>query len=58
LCAACEKLQTLQDPFGYKGSIELSLSQNWKKENLAPVVLVAERNSHKITGVGASPLQA
>lgn len=50
------KVETLQDPSHYKQRVDLSLDSKWKRENLGVVVFVAEINSHKIIGVGATPL--
>jgi hypothetical protein len=50
------KVETLQDFSHYKRRVDLSLDSQWKKENLGVVVFVAEKTSHKIIGVGVTPL--
>ena len=50
------KVQTLRDLSDCKQRVDLSVDSHWKKENLAAVVFVAEKNSHKIIGVGTTAL--
>lgn len=50
------KVETLQDPSAFHQRMDVSLDAKWKKENLGVVVFVAEKNSHKIIGAGATTL--
>jgi hypothetical protein len=51
------KLETLRDPAGCQRQIQAELEPGWKKENLAIVVFLAEKKSHKIIGAAATPLR-
>ena len=50
------KIDTLRDPAGYNRQIQVAIEPGWKKENLAVVVFLAEKSSHKIVGAAASSL--
>jgi len=50
------KIDTLRDPSGYQHQIQLALDPGWKKDNLAAVVFLAEKNSHKILGAASTAL--
>jgi hypothetical protein len=50
------KIDTVRDPAGYERRIQVTLDPDWKKENLAVVVFLAEKNSRKIVGAAASSL--
>jgi hypothetical protein len=52
------KIETLRDPAGYDRQIQIAVDPGWKKENLAVVVFLAEKSSHRIVGVAASSLDA
>jgi hypothetical protein len=52
------KIDTLRDPAGYNRPIQLAIEPGWKKENLAVVVFLAERGSHKIIGAAARPINS
>jgi hypothetical protein len=52
------KIDTLRNPVGYDRQIQVALEPGWKKENIAVVVFLAEKSSHRIVGVAASPLDA
>ena len=52
------KIDTLRNPVGYDRQIQVALEPGWKKENIALVVFLAEKSSHRIVGVAASPLDA
>jgi len=51
------KVDTLEDPSGYKQRIDVSIDTKWKKENLGIVVFLSEKNSHKIIGAGTTTFQ-
>jgi len=48
---------TVQDLSSYQERVNLFLDSKWKKENLGVVVFVAEKDSHKIIGVGTATLR-
>jgi hypothetical protein len=52
------KVDTLRDPAGYNHQIQLAIESGWKKENLAVVVFLAEKGSHKIIGAAATPVNS
>ena len=52
------KADTLRDPAGYSRQIQVAIEPGWKKENIAVVVFLAEKSSHRIVGVAASSLDA
>jgi hypothetical protein len=52
------KADTLRDPAGYSREIQITIDPAWKKENLAAVVFLAEKSSHKIIGAAATPLNS
>jgi len=52
------KIETLRDPAGYDRQLQIAVDPGWKKENLAVVVFLAEKSSHRIVGVAASSLDA
>jgi hypothetical protein len=52
------KIDTLRDPAGYNRPIQLTIEPGWKKENLAVVVFLAEKGSHKIIGAAATPVDS
>jgi hypothetical protein len=52
------KIDTLRDPAGYNRPIQLAIEPAWKKENLAVVVFLAEKGSHKIIGAAARPINS
>lgn len=51
------KVETLRDLSGYQQHVDLSIDSRWKKEDLVVVIFVAEKNSHKIIGVGSAALR-
>jgi len=51
-----QKVQTLRDPAGYEGQVELRLKPDWKKDDLAAVVFLCEPGSRKIVGAATIPL--
>ena len=50
------KIDTLRDPAGYNRQIQLAIEPGWKKDNLAVVAFLAEKDSHKIIGAAAQPI--
>jgi hypothetical protein len=52
------KIETLRDPGGYNRQVQVSINPGWKKENLAVVAFLAEKNSRKIIGAAATPLSS
>jgi hypothetical protein len=50
------KSETLHDPAGYNPQIQVTIDPGWKRENLSAVVFLAEKNSHKIIGAAATPI--
>jgi hypothetical protein len=52
------KIDTLGDPAGFHRQIQLAIDPGWKKENLAVVVFLAEKGSHKIIGAAAIPINS
>jgi hypothetical protein len=50
------KIETLRDPAGYDRQLQIAVDPGWKKENLAVVVFLAEKSSHRIVGAAASSL--
>jgi hypothetical protein len=52
------KLETLRDLAGCQRQIQAELEPGWKMENLAIVVFLAEKKSHKIIGAAATPLRS
>jgi hypothetical protein len=50
------RIDTIRDLAGYHKQIQFALDAGWKKENLAVVVFLAEKNSRKIIGAVATPL--
>jgi hypothetical protein len=50
------KSETLHDPAGYNRQIQVTIDPGWKRENLSAVVFLAEKNSHKIIGAAATPI--
>ena len=50
------KFDTLRDPGGYNHQIQVAIEPGWKKENVAVVVLLAEKSSRKIIGAAATAL--
>jgi hypothetical protein len=52
------KIGTIRDPAGYHLQIQPEIDPGWKKENLGLVVFLAERNSQKIIGAAAAPLNS
>jgi hypothetical protein len=52
------KVDTLRDPAGYSRQIQVTVDPGWKKENLAVVAFLTEKNSHKIIGAAATPLNS
>src|SRR5215831_10833782 len=56
LVRSLQKIRTLREPAGYTGQVELSLDPNWKKDDLAAVVFLAEPSSRRIIGAATIPL--
>jgi len=52
------RVDTIRDPAGYHHQIQFALDAGWKKENLAVVVFLAEKNSHKIIGAVTTSLDS
>jgi hypothetical protein len=50
------KIETLHDPAGYDRQIQVPIDPGWKKENLAMVVFLAEKDSRRILGAATAPL--
>ena len=50
------KIDTIRDAAGYNRQIQLAIDSSWKKENLAVVVFLAEKNSRKIIGAAATSI--
>jgi len=50
------RIDTIRDLAGYHNQIQFALDAGWKKENLAVVVFLAEKNSRKIIGAVATSL--
>jgi len=51
-----QKIQTLRDPAGYAGQVELRLKPDWKKDDLAAVIFLSEPGSRRIIGAATIPL--
>jgi hypothetical protein len=49
------KVDTIREPAGYSRQFQAPVEPGWKKENLAVVVLLVEKNSHKIIGAAETP---
>lgn len=52
------KIDTIREPAGYSREFQAAIEPGWKKENLAVVVILAEKSSRKIIGAAASPLNS
>lgn len=52
------RIETVRDPAGYQRQIQAEVEPGWKRENLAVVVLLAEKNSHKIIGAAVAALNS
>jgi len=52
------KIDTIREPAGYSRQFQTAIEPGWKKENLAVVVLLTEKNSRKIVGAAATPLNS
>jgi hypothetical protein len=52
------RIDTIRDLAGYQHQIQIALDPGWKKENLAVVVFLAEKSSHKIVGAAVSSLDS
>jgi hypothetical protein len=52
------KADTLHEATDYKKQIELTLDPKWKKENLAVVAFIAEKDTRKIVGVATASLNS
>jgi hypothetical protein len=52
------KIDTLRDPAGFNRQIQVSIEPAWKKENLALVTFLAEKNSRKIIGAATTSLNS
>ena len=52
------KIESLRDPAGYDRPIQPVIDPGWKKENLAVVVFLAEKGSHKIIGAATTPVNS
>jgi hypothetical protein len=52
------KIETVHDLVGYQRQIQTEVEPGWKKENVAVVVFLAEKNSHKIIGTVAAALNS
>jgi len=50
------RIDTIRDLAGYHNQIQFALDAGWKKENLAVVLFLAEKNSRKIIGAVATSL--
>jgi hypothetical protein len=49
------KIDTIREPAGYSRQFQAAVEPGWKKENLAVVVFLTEKNSRKIIGAAAAP---
>ncbi|HWN74848.1 MAG TPA: DUF1223 domain-containing protein [Candidatus Udaeobacter sp.] len=52
------KIDTIRELVGYSRQFQASIDPGWKKENLAVVVFLAEKSSHKIVGAAVSSLDS
>jgi hypothetical protein len=52
------KIETIREPAGHQRQIQVEVDPGWKKENLAVAAFLAEKNSHKIIGAVAAPLDS
>jgi len=48
------KIDTIRELAGYSRQFQAAIEPSWKKENLAVVVFLAEKSSHKIVGAAVS----
>jgi hypothetical protein len=52
------KIDTIRELAGYSRQFQAAIEPSWKKENLAVVVFLAEKSSHKIVGAAVSSLDS
>jgi hypothetical protein len=52
------KVDAIRNPAGYSRQFQAAIEPGWKKENLAVVVLLTEKNSRKIIGAAVIPLDS
>lgn len=52
------KIDTIRDAAGYSRQTQAALDPGWRKENLAIVVFLTEKDSGKIIGAAAAPLSS
>ena len=52
------KIDTVRDPLGYSRQTQATFDPGWRKENLAIVVFLTEKDSGKIIGAAAAPLNS
>lgn len=50
-----QKIDTMREPAGYSRQFQAAVDPNWKKENLAVVVLLTEKQSRRIIGAATTP---
>ena len=52
------KIDTIRDVAGYSRQTQAALDPGWRKENLALVVFLTEKDSRKIIGAAAAPVNS
>ena len=52
------KIESVRDLSSYNRPVQVAINSGWKKENLAVVAFLAEKNSRKIIGAAAAPLSS